>query len=484
MTIWSVLSWLIIVGALFIVPRNRKPGAATAWLMLIVLQPFAGLALFLLIGSPKLSRHRRALQRRADDIIAHRVHEVQADPAFHGFFDAPVPERFEPLARLNSSLGGMPACAGNSVELIAGYEAAIARMTEAVNEARLYVHIEFYIVALDHVTEPFFVALENAVKRGVAVRFLIDHVASRRVPGRKAMTARLTKIGVDWHWSLPLRPFSNYWNRPDLRNHRKLVVVDGAVGFTGSLNLIDSTYLRAKNERVGRHYIELVARVEGPVVLELNAVFLTDWTSEETARFDARSPTAAELRPGWNGSALCQILPSGPGYNNDNNLRLFTTLIHAARARVVITTPYFVPDDSLMVAITSAAQRGVRVTMISAGVSNQFLVYYAQRSYYEELLRAGVQIFLVNSPALLHAKHVSVDDDVAVIGSSNLDMRSFTLNLEVTLIAYDGNVVHALRAVEAGFCADATEVKADAWRARSLPAKLVENLARLTASLQ
>src|SRR5262245_47242254 len=200
MNIWSVLSWAIIVGALFIVPRNRKPGAATAWLMLIVLQPFVGLFLFFLIGFPKLSRHRRALQRRADDIIAHRVHEVQADPTVHRFFDAPVPERFEPLARLNSSLGGMPACAGNYVELIAGYAAAIARMTEAVNEARLYVHIEFYIVALDSVTEPFFVALENAVKRGVAVRFLIDHVATRRVPGRKEMTARLTSIGVDWHW--------------------------------------------------------------------------------------------------------------------------------------------------------------------------------------------------------------------------------------------------------------------------------------------
>jgi cardiolipin synthase len=298
------------------------------------------------------------------------------------------------------------------------------------------------------------------------------------------MCERLTSAGVDWHWSLPVRPFSNHWNRPDLRNHRKLVIVDGTIAFTGSLNMIDSTYSRRKNIERGQRYAELVARAEGPVVLELNAVFLTDWFSEDGARFDATTPSARELRVGWTGSALCQVLPSGPGFDNDNNLRLFTTLIHAARERVVITTPYFVPDDSLMIALTSAAQRGVAVTLISAAVSNQFVVYYAQRSYYEELLRAGIRIFLVDKPVLLHAKHMSVDDEVAVIGSSNLDMRSFTLNLEVTLLAFDGQVVSALRCLESDFRARATEVAIDTWRRRPLPAKLLENLARLTASLQ
>ncbi|MGH7552493.1 MAG: phospholipase D-like domain-containing protein, partial [Longimicrobiales bacterium] len=318
------ISWLIIIAALFVVPRNRKPGSATAWLMLIVLLPYVGAPLYLLIGSPKLSRHRREQQRRADALIAERVAEALTDPALERVFDPPIPERYRPFVSLNASLGGMPACAGNHVELIADYDEAIRRMASAVDDARSFVHIEFYILAMDQATEPFFVALENAVRRGVAVRLLADHVASRGFPRCKDMCRRLTNAGIDWHWTLPLRPLSNDWNRPDLRNHRKLLVIDGCTAFTGSLNMIDSSYLRQRNLRKGMRYVELVVFVEGPVVLEVNAVFLTDWASERGAPFDTASPSARALLPRWTGSAVCQVLPSGPGYDNDNNLKLFT----------------------------------------------------------------------------------------------------------------------------------------------------------------
>lgn len=482
--ILSVISWLIIIAALFIVPRNRKPGSATAWLMLVMLQPFVGLLLFLLIGSPKLSRRRRAQQRRADALIAQRVAEAQTDPTVERYFDPPVPARYASIVALNERLGGMPACTGNTVELLPDYDEAIRRIAAAIDDARIFVHVEFYILAMDGTTEPFFLALERAVQRGVAVRLLVDHVASRGYPGRAEMAERLTAAGVDWHWSLPLRPLSNDWNRPDLRNHRKLVVIDGRAAFTGSLNMIDSSYLRPRNLRSGMRYVELVTYVEGPIALEVNAVFLTDWFSEGGKPFDTDEPPESVLAPGWTGDALCQVLPSGPGYDNDNNLKLFTGLIHAARHTVFITTPYFVPDDSLMTAITSAAQRGVEVSLLTAGVSNQFVVHHAQHSYYEELLRAGVRIFLMRAPALLHAKHVSIDDDVAVIGSSNLDMRSFTLNLEITLIAFDTDAVTDLRAVEAAFLERADALLAEEWKRQPLPARLIDNLARLTAALQ
>jgi cardiolipin synthase len=478
------LSWLIILGALFVVPRNRRPSSATAWLMLIALQPLAGAALFLLIGNPKLSKRRRAQQRRADELIAERVVEAKRDPATTGYFQPPIPHAVEPIVRLTESLGGMPPCVGNTVELIDGYETAIGRMAMAIDAATMFVHAEFYIMAMDETTEVFFQALENAVRRGVIVRLLIDHVASHWFPGRAAMARRLTKAGVDWHWSLPFRPLTNAWNRPDLRNHRKILVVDGCVAFTGSMNIIDATYLRRRNIRRGMHYVETVARLTGPVVLELNAVFLNDWFVEGGAQFDTTIPRARDLMPLWDGEVACQALPSGPGYDTDNNLKLFTALIHMARRRVFVTTPYFVPDDSLMTAITSAAQRGVEVHMLTAGVSNQFLVYHAQRSYYEELLKAGVRVYLLPKPYLLHAKHMTIDDDVAVVGSSNLDMRSFTLNLEITLVCYDRLVVESLRRIEQNFLSSSTELHLDQWKKRPLPAKLVDNLARLTASLQ
>jgi cardiolipin synthase len=342
--------------------------------------------------------------------------------------------------------------------------------------------VEFYIFALDTYTEPFFAALERAVRRDVSVRLLVDYMGSRWIKGREGMMQRLHASGIDWHWMLPVRPLSNAWNRPDLRNHRKILVADGHTAFTGSMNMIAPTYSRASNEELGRHYVETVAEITGPAVLELNAVFLTDWYSEKDAL--VTMPPAPRPQSDWKGPALCQILPSGPGYDNDNNLKLFTSLIHAARRSLFITTPYFVPEESLMTAITSAAQRGVDVRLLTGAITNELFVKHAQHSYYEELLAAGVRIFRMRDPAILHAKHLSIDDDIAVIGSSNLDMRSFTLNLEVTLVAYDASVVADLRRVEQEFLRSSDELLAEEWKRRSLSGRVLDNIARLTAALQ
>jgi cardiolipin synthase len=474
-------SWLIVVVAFFVVPRNRRPASATAWLILIVLLPYLGLVLYWLIGSPKLSRERLQMQRGMDLRIAAGVAAARQDPALARLLDPEVPARYEPLVRLTSALSGMPACQGNAIELLPDYDAAIARMTEAVRAARRFVHVEFYIVAMDATSEPFLAALEDAVRRGVAVRLLADHVGSRKYPGRADLMRRLTGAGVEWHWMLPLRPFSDEWNRPDLRNHRKILVVDGELGFCGSMNMIGRTYLLPRNRRLGLYYVDLHACVTGPLVAELDAVFRTDWYSE------TRQLLGTPIVPSPAGApsgAISQVLPSGSGYRDDNNLKVFVALIHAARERLVITSPYFVPDDALMTAITSAAQRGVTVTLYSSSIADQFLVYHAQRSYYEQLLAAGVHVRLIRAPALLHAKHLTVDDDIAVIGSSNLDMRSLTLNLEITLLAYDRGVVAALREVEVGYHARSDPIDLRAWRARPLASQLLDNLARLTAALQ
>lgn len=476
------ISLVVVLASLIIVPRNRKPGSATAWLMLIAVVPILGAALFFLIGSPKLSRRRREQQRRADALIAERVEEAQANPALSGLFDPDVPPRYLPFVKLNTALGGMPACSRNQVELISDYSEAIRRMIAAVDEATSFVHVEFYILALDPVTEPFFAALERAVRRNVSVRLLADYMGSRWFRGRELMMQRLHQSGIDWHWVLPVRPLYNAWNRPDLRNHRKILVADGHTAFTGSMNMIAPSYLRPSNEENGRHYVETVAEITGPAVLELNAVFLTDWYSEKDALI--AMPPPPRPQSDWKGPALCQILPSGPGYDNDNNLKLFTSLIHAARHKVFITTPYFVPDEALMTAVTSAAQRGVDVRLLTGAITNEFLVKHAQRSYYEELLAAGVRIFRLRDPAILHAKHMSIDDDIAVIGSSNLDMRSFTLNLEVTLVAYDTSVVADLRRVEQEFLLRSDELLAEEWDHRGLSARVLDNIARLTAALQ
>jgi len=184
------------------------------------------------------------------------------------------------------------------------------------------------------------------------------------------------------------------------------------------------------------------------------------------------------------GDVLCQILPSGSGFEDENNLKLFTALIHAARKKLVITNPYFIPDDALMTALTSAAQRGVDVTLVNSEASDQFLVSHAERSYYEDLLKAGVKLYRYKAPILLHSKHITIDDDIAVIGSSNMDIRSFLLNLEVTLICYAPSVVADLRQVEARDLSRCNEVNLEEWETRSTREKFYENISRLTAAVQ
>jgi cardiolipin synthase A/B len=285
-----------------------------------------------------------------------------------------------------------------------------------------------------------------------------------------------------------IAPLRGKVRRPDLRNHRKILVVDNTTAFMGSQNLIETTYGSAKNRQEGREYVELNARVRGPVVPELNLVFATDWYSEtdEILADELRPPEAyaGSTAGSTAGPVACQVLPSGPGFATENNLRLFTTLIYSARTRLSITSPYFVPDESLLYAITTAAQRGVEVELFVSAQADQFMVGHAQSSYYEELLDAGVRIYLYPAPRILHSKHFSVDDEVAVIGSSNMDMRSFGLNYEVIIMMVGGDLVARMRAAEDNYRALSRLLTADEWRARSWSSRFVDNLMRLTAAIQ
>jgi len=472
------------LAAILVVPVNRRPSSAMAWLLAIFLIPYVGVIAFLLIGNPKLPRARRARQRELNTMIA------LATTSTPELDLEPTRDWLEPIARLNRNLGSLPLTRGNAGTLIEDYARSLADMTDAVDAARDYVLCEFYILAVDDTTAPFFAALERAVKRGVSVHVLFDHIGSRRVKGYRATTRRLDAIGVQWRPMLPVMPLKGKYQRPDLRNHRKLLVVDGTVGFLGSQNLIDRSYHKKSNLRRGLKWQELMTRVEGPVVLALNAVFLSDWYSETGEIVAEQSQTMAAAARLLNrgadgpGDLDCQIVPSGPGFDNDNNLKLFNSLIYAAQRRISLTSPYFVPDESLMAAITTAAERGVEIELFVSELGDQALVYHAQRSYYEQLLRAGVRIYLYPAPYILHAKHFTIDDDLAVIGSSNMDMRSFGLNLEVVMMVSGRSYTDQMRTVEDHYRAISRELTLAEHLNQRLPTRLFDNLARLTSALQ
>ncbi|WP_262852311.1 cardiolipin synthase [Mumia quercus] len=474
-TVLYLLDLTIKVVALGVVPRNRRPSSGMAWLLLILVIPFVGLLLFLMLGRTSLGRRRHAQQAEVNAEVAARTAPV---PTLDADFDGPAYVRS--AAALNRNLGALPAMPGNAVTLFPGYEESIAAMTAEVARAETSVHVEFYISAWDEVTSPFFEALVAAHERGISVRFLFDHLGSRGIPGYRDFLARLDAAGLDAHAMLPIRPLKGQWRRPDLRNHRKILVVDGTVAFTGSQNLIEPGYDKPKNHKAGREWVELMARVEGPAATALNVLFATDWYTETGQRLDAEVSTLAPPA----GKVDAQVIPSGPGFVTENNLRLFTTLIYSAQRRLSLTSPYFVPDESLLYAVTTAAQRGVDVELFVSEQGDQFMVFHAQRSYYEALLRAGVRIYFYPAPAILHAKFFSVDDDVVVLGSSNMDMRSFALNYEVSLMMLGPGIVSEVRKVQDAYRRVAKELTLDEWLARGRTSAYVDNVMRLTAALQ
>ncbi|MGO4301251.1 cardiolipin synthase [Leifsonia sp. RAF41] len=472
-----LVDFVIRVLAVIIVPRNRKPTSATAWLLAIFLIPYIGILFFLLIGSYKLPKSRRQKQEEINRFIIDSTDGIERVRRDH-----PWPTWLEGVVELNRKLGAMPLVGGNRASLNGDYQGSLDAMADEIRKARRYVHIEFYILTLDKTTAPLFDELEQAVQRGVTVRVLLDHIASLRTPDYKRTLKRLTAMGAKWQLMLPVQPFRGKYQRPDLRNHRKLLIVDGRVAFMGSQNIIDRSYNKKSNIRRGLKWKELIVRLEGPIVAGLNAIFITDWYSEtnELLRRETE-PITDDID---DNELDAQVVPSGPGFAGENNLRLFLALLYYAQERIVITSPYFVPDESMLMAITSAVQRGIAVDLFVSEIGDQALVYHAQRSYYEALLRAGVRIWMYKAPYILHAKHFTIDDDVAVIGSSNMDMRSFQLNMEVSLMVRGRSFVEEMRQVEDGYRKDSRELTLDEWMKQPLRSTVLDNLARLTSALQ
>ncbi len=469
------------LAALYVVPRNRRPSSALAWLLAINLIPYLGPATFALIGHPDLPRARREQQREMDELITEGSEGSATD------LSATTPPWLASVAHLNRRLGAMPLLGGNSATIHQGTAAALEGMIADVDAATTSVHAQFYLISLDATTKPFFAAMGRAVERGVTVRLLMDHVTCLRYPHYRETLKRLDAMGVDWQLMLPIQPLKGKIRRPDLRNHRKLLVVDGVVGWMGSQNVIDPSYNQKANIERGLQWVDIMARFVGPVVAELDGVFTTDWYSETGDLLDLeRARTDMEHHhPDASKTDLdCQVVPSGPAYEVENNLKLFNAMLYAAQHAVTITTPYFVPDESLLEAVTTAAQRGLDVELLVCEEGDQAMTHHAQSSYYETLLRAGVRIWLFPAPYVLHAKLVSIDSVVSVIGSSNMDIRSFNLNLEVSVMVRSESFAAELLRVQEEYRERCRELTLEEHLRRPPLDQLKDNLARLTSVLQ
>ena len=479
-TAFVVIEYVIKIVAIGVVPENRRPSSSTAWLLLILFLPVVGLPLFLLLGSATINRRRHRIQGEANQLLDEGLADRPTIPA-----GCEPPPGIGSLLHLNRRLTSLPCVTGTYVALYDDYAESFAAMAAAVDEAQRYVDVEIYITAWDDTSAVLFAALSRAASRGVEVRLLLDHIGSRKYPGFKHLGRRLDDAGIRWRYMLPIDLLRGRFRRVDLRNHRKLLVVDGDVAFMGSQNLIDSSYLMPANVRAGRHWHDAMICVRGEIVRPIEAVFVVDWYTETGEQLLAERTEAipSAVPVGGPGNAF-QLVPSGPGFTTEPNLRLFTSLIHAAQERISICSPYFVPDESLLAAVTTAGYRGIDIELFVSEQADQFMVDHAQSSYYRALLEAGVRIRRYPSPAVLHTKFLVIDGRVGVIGSSNMDMRSFGLNYEISLLTFGGDAVTAIDELADRYRTQCRELTLAEWNERPYLQRYLDSVFRLTSALQ
>lgn len=470
---YEISSIAIRLFTLCYIPQKHTPSAATAWLLAIYFWPWPGFLLYSLFGSASLpqeriDRHEKLLCSLDEDKRMFR----------HIFDDEAnwLPDDLVRFGELGRKLGDMCITRGNNFLLIDREEAFIRSLAADVENAECSVHLLFYIFVRDAVTEPLFRALEAAAARGVACRVLVDALGAK--PFLKHDAERLRTAGVRVEKALPPRLFRRTPTtaRYDLRNHRKVAVIDGRVGYTGSHNVTEPSY---GGKAKGLLWRDLTLRLVGPVVLQLQGVFMEDWFVETR---EMLLPDGGFPAPEFAGEAVIQTVPSGPSYPWQNYQRLVVSALHGAKKRVVITTPYLIPDDELLHAMETAVLRGVRIQLVIPEKSDQFLVGNAAKAYFDALLEAGVEIWLYQD-GILHSKTMTVDHDLAFLGTSNFDIRSFALNFELNLVLYGRGETEAIRKAQDVYIASSRRLAAREWNNRSGVVRVLHGVTKLFSPL-
>ncbi|HXH00740.1 MAG TPA: cardiolipin synthase [Xanthomonadaceae bacterium] len=466
--LWLTLGWIVYLVGIgsWIVLQKREPAATLSWLMGLALLPYVGFAVYYVFGPQRIRRQRT---RRSKLLAALPGRDALA---------ASDGEAHE-LAVLGQAASGMPPSTATDVQLLVDGAAKYTALLADIAKARREVHLEYYIYQPDRSGTALRDALAERARAGIKVRLLMDAVGSTKASTR--FFAPLVEAGGEIAWFHPVR-WLQVWQRPwlNLRTHRKIVVIDGRIAYTGGMNITDE-----QDERLDdKAYRDLHLRLEGDVVQTLQQVFVEDWAYATGAPPPAAGTTSEDIAAPATPAVKripAQVLVSGPDSPWETIHRLHVAAIHAASERVWLMTPYFVPGEAAMMALTSAALGGLDVRLLVPRRSDSLLVTLAARSYFDTLLKAGVHIHEYG-PRLLHSKALLVDDDLALIGSANFDNRSFRLNFEVSMLFLDAGVATELAGLIEAESAKAPLVHED--RARPLlTVRLPEALARLLSPL-
>ena len=440
---------------------NRDPASRIAWAVVVLALPVAGILSYLLLGETNVGKRRR---QRLQQVFA-GLPDVTAVAGMEAAVRPAIPDHRQCLFDVGRSISGYGPLGGNQGTLMDNTNLAIDRMVEDIDAATHHVHILFYIWLPDRNGTKVADAVMRAAARGVTCRVMVDDLGSRRLI-RSDLWARMGQAGAKLGRTLQIgNPLLRViTGRIDLRNHRKITVIDNRITYCGSQNCADPEFLvKAKYAP----WVDVMIRFTGPVVRQNQHLFATDWMTESAEDIGHLLTEPLPVpEPGF----AAQVIASGPTAYPAAAPEMFASLMFNARRELIVTTPYFVPVDSLQAALRAAANRGVDTTVIFPAHNDAFAVKAASQSYYEDLLRAGVRIFEYQ-PGLLHAKTVTVDGEVTLIGSANMDRRSFDLNYENNILFCDAAMTKAVRDRQVSYLADSRQITQQlvmnwSWRTR------------------
>lgn len=487
-TPWSeIMLWLhlllILMCALRVLYFQKKTGVALAWLVVLVLTPIVGVVAYFLVGETRLGRAR---ERRKKELTQF-YRDFNREHMAHGLPQATLSSPWQSISAVASQTTGFTANSGHQCQFLNQTDTILAAMVADVKAAQRTVVLMFYIIEPKGQVEDVLNAVLAARERGVRCEIMADGLGSASF-FKSAWYARLHQAGVLLHQSLPVGLLKTLLVRSDLRNHRKMLIVDEHVAYTGSYNLIDPKVFK-QGSGVGQ-WVDMMVRVEGPVVLHLLAMFYADVAVE-------RQQDLLQVQNWWRDrgdfvqwatqnlqhmGSVVQVIPSSPDQTHTVFYDVLIAALYQAKHSIVITTPYFVPDEALLLALTTAARRKVSVLLIVPAKVDSFLVRHASFAYFRELLDSGVSIAQFQD-GLLHTKSVVIDESAAFFGTVNMDMRSFYLNLELTLALYSLVDIRQLIAQQQHYLHNSVLVDVQAWKRRSIASRLLENVVRLLGPL-
>ncbi|NLN68500.1 MAG: cardiolipin synthase [Alcaligenaceae bacterium] len=466
---WLIIHFIIITGLsirVLLRPR-RDPASRVAWILFIMALPYVGALTYLMLGEVRPNKGRvpqKLSESTLPDFFTQAPNELIPDISASGF-------------SIGQSISGFKPVGGNTGYLLDNSNATIDAIVADIDAAQEHVHLLFYIWLADNNGRKVVDALIRAARRGVTCRAIVDDLGSRNFIRSEYWTA-MKEAGVQLARAQLIGNlmFRILKGRVDIRNHRKIVVIDNRITYCGSQNCADPEFaIKAKYAP----WVDAVIRLEGPVVRQNQYLFLTDWlicTNEDCRELAQRPMPPAE--PGF----LAQVIGSGPENHYSATPELFATLIFSARKELVITTPYYVPDDFMQAALCSSARRGVATSLVLPARNDSWFVGAASRSNYSELLEAGVRIHEYTG-GLLHAKTLTIDGEMTLIGSANMDRRSFELNFENNILLHDQGLTQAIRCRQAEYIAQSNPVNqadVDAW---SMPYRLRNNVLAILSPL-